>query len=1385
MYLVSTIGKEALPDVNESGLFNYPCGICEDTFIDNVFYVADKNNNCVKKIDEKKRITTVLRGLNNPTSIVSTTTGFYVSDTGNNRVIKLDTNFNTIRQFTGFNSPKGMCAGNFIKSPDLSRWRVFVCDTNNHVIKMINDDDNTVTLVSGVTGQPGYDYGNIQAKYSNPHGIYAVNYYGIAMLYIADTGNNLVRKFEFDTYNFSTSSSPVIISGSILVNLSIITQTTSVFTGISGNVDGGVGTSRLNGPSKIKKYKAGIDASFFVVIENSPNKQRRLHTDSGCVETIPDGTSVNQLLGGSYSFFNDKSIPFVSLDYERLPPNERLVCYFINDSKKLERRYYAPNYLLGVQSGYYLNNQEEIQIPTITLNNPTDVTVIGDSLYITDTGNNRVLRINKITYAVSHIYTGFNSPKGIDSVRLNGGVSVVFVADTNNHVIKRIDPGTNGVSIIAGESGQQGSVIGFSSDARFSFPEGIAVKNRDNKSKVVQVYVADTGNNVIRYFEYNTETGVSSIVTIISGSYTSDGAIPAIVQADCQRPIDLSSNPRARLTLSEKYLNTISTTRGYRNGNYSNGLSNQPLADRPTDIIAIDETLVYFMDSGNRRLRLISDGADPTTSSFAGSVDNSYTDGTLTNCSFYSVNEMYMCRARNGKLYISDSAAHTIRMVDPSLNFVSTYAGTFKKYGDRDDAIKEFTTLEGISVDIDNNLYVTDSSADEIKKIQPNDKVISLLNLESVKVAPLLNDDGSYYVCDDRQGNSSGWGIISKIIPSSSSVNIITTFPEDVVLDFISILKDSAGTLYVFVKKIDYTTDVFQVNESNGTITTFAQNISGTSGVYINQNSVSYDGTRNVFYFSVENHTIKKLDLSTRLITTIAGGTSGYEDGNGSTAKFNNPSGVFYDQSSDVLYIADTGNKRIRAINLANSGFPVTTIAGNGVRGYKDGFYKNANFNNPKGITVKSGAIYCTDDDRVKKIIDLTYKNLGRGVIHGNDMYIPSISNNGIIKIQNINSDNPIKTLWVSSTTIPSINRPSSLLIDGTNMYITNTGTSSISVLENFDTTPTHRFLGINPAVLNLKNADGSLTPINYMKIFDFPSSMISLGEDLYVVNSGNSTLVKVENFRTASKRAILVANGERNKFTLVMKETMYFDPSNQPTDGTVRFYFKKNINLTNLKISHLKFSSETIYFKITSSSFDSTTRRTNITGNFIDDNDNTIPGIIVPEPSSTSTASEFNWTVLLGNKNVMVSQTYTLDNPVDIDMYGSDLYISNLGSRDRNSFITKFGNLTSFRNFIANADRFLGGDLFGMKIHGDHIYASTMNFETGVTRIIRFKVRPWAGSYIFATNESSGGTYNDIIPDNSVVTEIYIPESGSDMYLQVYNFSGGGWDLIRIKNFQ
>lgn len=133
--------------------------------------------------------------------------------------------------------------------------------------------------------------------------------------------------------------------------------------------------------------------------------------------------------------------------------------------------------------------------------------------------------------------------------------------------------------------------------------------------------------------------------------------------------------------------------------------------------------------------------------------------------------------------------------------------------------------------------------------------------------------------------------------------------------------------------------------------------------------AVGMDGA--IYIADTANHRIRK--SLNGVVTTLAGtgSTTPFADGPGASATFSSPQGIAVDASGNV-YVADTGNHRIRKITLDGN---VETLAGSGVSGALDNSDpKAAKFNEPRGIAVDStgSTVYVADNAShiIRKISD-------------------------------------------------------------------------------------------------------------------------------------------------------------------------------------------------------------------------------------------------------------------------------------------------------------------------------------------------------------------------------------------------------------------------------
>ncbi|MGE5192346.1 MAG: hypothetical protein ACM3U2_07560 [Deltaproteobacteria bacterium] len=96
---------------------------------------------------------------------------------------------------------------------------------------------------------------------------------------------------------------------------------------------------------------------------------------------------------------------------------------------------------------------------------------------------------------------------------------------------------------------------------------------------------------------------------------------------------------------------------------------------------------------------------------------------------------------------------------------------------------------------------------------------------------------------------------------------------------------------------------------------------------------VRFDGDGNMFFVEMQNHVVRRVDAKTSIITTIAGdGTAGFagDGGKAVKAKLKQPHSIALDGAGG-LYVADIGNLRVRRVDLRTG--MIETVAGTGAKG--------------------------------------------------------------------------------------------------------------------------------------------------------------------------------------------------------------------------------------------------------------------------------------------------------------------------------------------------------------------------------------------------------------------------------------------------------------------
>lgn len=284
----------------------------------------------------------------------------------------------------------------------------------------------------------------------------------------------------------------------------------------------------------------------------------------------------------------------------------------------------------------------------------------------------------------------------------------------------------------------------------------------------------------------------------------------------------------------------------------------------------------------------------------------------------------------------------------------------------------------GVEVDESGNALISDYQNTAIRKITRDQTVTTFASGFTSRLMGLaLGVNGTVYVAGGFSNliqAVSAEGEISRFAGSgftggTDGERLQATFnvPADVAI------KRTDLTLYV----ADAFNNKIRVVHPDGNVYTLAgsrfqgyRNGSGPEALFYRPVSLALNAEETELYVAdLLNHRIRKIDLSNGSVSNFAGnGVASFKDGPAEEAGFNEPFGITIDKHGTV-YVADSGNNRIRMIKNEK----VSTIAGTGVAGFRDGTGSEAKFNDPYHLVLNRNGgsiIYVADrkNNRIRRI---------------------------------------------------------------------------------------------------------------------------------------------------------------------------------------------------------------------------------------------------------------------------------------------------------------------------------------------------------------------------------------------------------------------------------
>lgn len=940
---------------NAGGRFSQTRGIAVDS--NKNLYLADNFNHCVRKITPDGTVSTFvgLCGTSGNATGTGTAARFnyiaeieidgsdnlYIADHFNNIVRKSDSAGVVTTFATGISRPHGVAID--------GSGNLYVSELESHHIKKITAL-GAVSNFAGSSGNSGTTNGSgSSARFNRPHGIAYYN----STLYVADGDNHCIRAMT-------------------------LAADVSTFAGTCGT------SGNTNSPAKFYEPVAiTIDGSGNLYVADTFNSTIRKITQGQVVTTVVGsaGTHGYQNGTGSAAYFNKPhGLVYNGTDL-----------YVADTYNYVVRKVSLPGAVVTTfagQAGEWGN--ENTGASSARFKYPNGLSIdASNNIYVSELLNHTIRKITSAgtvtTLAGSAPTSGsadgtgaaakFNGPTG---AFVNG--SSLYVADTQNHTIRKVTLSAGLVTTVAGIAGQSGSADGSASRAKFKSPSGIAYSANGS------LFVADTGNYTIR------KINSSGVVTTLAGLAANPGAVN-------------NTGSVARFGTALNKLRTDSSNN------------------------------VYAADSSNHAIRAISPAGVVTT--LAGSL-GSYgsADGTGAGAYFYNPVGLHM----NGtNLYITDQNNHTIRK-STSGGVVTTVSGIAGQPGSDNTGASSarFNQPTGITVDSNKNVYVSEWSNNTIRKITPSSTVSTLAgnNLTAGYLdgsgasarfnRPLglaVDSSANVYVADTYNHSLrkvTATGVVTTIAgtPTLSGSND----GDDVGARFyypMGLTFSSNGSLFV----ADRSNHTIRKINTSGDVTTFAgaaltpgytNSSTGSNARFNYPSMLAIDGSDNIYVSDYNNHTIRMITQNTA-VSIFAGrvGQTGSDNDVGIAAKFYNPAGVHVSAGGD-LYVSEYGNHTIRKVTLP--GASVSLFSGVATTsGSADSGASSARFNNPAAVAINSstGDIYVSDQGNhsIRKINSNSVVSTLTGVA------------------QNAGSSD-------GAVGVAKFNRPSGLALDATNAFL-------------------------------------------------------------------------------------------------------------------------------------------------------------------------------------------------------------------------------------------------------------------------------------------------------------------------------------------------------------
>ena len=647
-----------------------PNQICCDTW--NNIYIASKDNHSIFRVEGSTGAMTRVAGngtsgfsgdggpatdaqLKSPQGVHVDVFGvIYIADTENQRIRKVDLS-GTISTIAGtgiggFEGDAGAATAAKLKKPRGvavdSQRNIYIADTDNHCIRKI-DTSGIITTVAGIGGQAGYSGNNgpaTEAKLDKPIGVFVDNSENI---YIADTNNHRIRKVD-------GSGTITTIAGCGGYNL--------LFCWYTGS--GAPATStRLQTPCGV--YVDTTSGTIYIG-DTYGNRIRRF-VEGGVMDTVAGTGAAGYSGDGGPATSAKMDLPWVAV---RKSTGEMVISDWMNSC------------LRQVDPGGTISTLKGTGAPGF--NHPEHIAMDGSgNVYIADKDNHRIRKLDtsgRVTTVAGTGSAGYSGDGGLaTNAQLNtphgvfvGASGNIYIADTNNNWIRKVDAETKIITRVAGKSNRE---AGYDADekpaidARLNHPRGVFVDTSGN------IYFADKDNHRIRMVDGAAPWYIHTVAGNGTGGYSGDGGAATSAQLD--KPEGVTRDNAGNMFIADtdnhcirkvKTSGQILTVAGIGDqaGNEGDGgPATSAKMNKPVDVFVDFAGNLFIADRDNHRIRVVS-ALDDKIYGLAGTGTSGFNgdDRPAVEAQLNKPCGVSMAATRGGRtIYISDRDNDRVRML--------------------------------------------------------------------------------------------------------------------------------------------------------------------------------------------------------------------------------------------------------------------------------------------------------------------------------------------------------------------------------------------------------------------------------------------------------------------------------------------------------------------------------------------------------------------------------------------------------------------------------------------------------------------------------------------------------------------------------------------------